>query len=99
MITYFLALIATWLLNLISYIFGFLLGWLFPPGVSQVIAWLFSPLKYFGWFIDLHFLGSMIFYLFGFLTVWWGYRILRFAFSAIVGLFHGVAVLEDPALH
>jgi len=99
MITYFFALIASWILNFVSWIFNALLGWLFPPGVAGAIQWMFTPLQYFGWFIDLHFLGEMLFYLMSFLVIWWTYKILRFGFSAVVALVHGGATLEHPDLH
>ena len=97
MITYFLVEIIAWFLDLLSWIFGSLLFWAFPPGVAGAIAWMFAPLQYFGGFIDLHFLGSMIVSFIGFEIIWWSYIILRFAFSAFTSAAHG-GLLEHPEL-
>lgn len=94
MITYWICEILAWLLNLISWVFSVLLSWTWPPQVQSGVHWLFSPLKYFGWLIDLHFLGSIILSIGVFYGVWWTYQIIRFGVSA----FRTKAPLENPEL-
>lgn len=89
MITYFLAEIASWLLNIVSFLFSILFGWAFPPGIDSTIQWLFDPLKYFGWFLDLHFMGEIIVWYIGFITLWWSYKIVHYAFNVVNAFIHG----------
>ena len=48
---------------------------------QSAMDFLFAPLKYFGYWIDLHFLGTIIVALSGFLTLYFSYMLWAFIVS------------------
>ena len=80
-ITFFLNLIAI-IVNVFASILNFLLGWTFPQGLQDAMTWLFHPLSFVGSFIDLPYLANILNYLFGFLIIFFIYRIIRLGWSA-----------------
>ena len=97
MITYFFCEIGAFVLQLISTILSFLLGWTTILNLQGAITWLFSPLAYFGYWLDMKTLGVFMVSLMGFYMVWWAYMIFRFGWSAINSIIHGSG-LESPLL-
>lgn len=49
--------------------------------IASAISWLFTPLRYFGYWIDLATLGQVLNLFFIFLTLWFTYQLIRMAIS------------------
>lgn len=60
--------------------------------IQGTISWLFSPLRYFGYWIDLQTLGIVINDAIIFLSVWYTFQLIRMAISAKSG------ELEQPTI-
>ena len=76
--------IGGWILNLINFLLT-PLQWTLSLDIQSAINWLFAPLKYFGYWLDLSNLGKAIVALMIFEALWWTFQIVRFAISIIRG--------------
>ena len=59
------------------------LRWVFPFSLTPAFTWLFTPLRLFGSFIDLHFLGQVLSGITTFLILWYSYQLIRFIVSLV----------------